>query len=121
MTAARACWIVALAACTSAAPPPPPAPDRIFYAPVYEVLVTPQVGQDTAIYIGTAPQFGVKSAVTGGPLIPATYTASLIGFSGFAALAGGGIQLTNNITGAGVTGTMLSIGTAPDPVTFTTH
>jgi hypothetical protein len=91
------------------------------YAPVYEVLVTPQVGQDTAIYIGTAPQFGVKSAVTGGPLIPATYTASLIGFSGFAALAGGGFQLTNNITGAGVTGTMFSIGTAPDPVTFTIH
>ena len=91
------------------------------YAPVYEVVVTPQIGQDTAIYLGTAPRFSVTSAVTGGPLIPSTYTASLLGFSGFAALPGGGIQLTNNITGAGVTGTLLSIGTAPDPVTFTVH
>lgn len=91
------------------------------YAPVYEVTLTAMAGQDGAFYIGTAPQFAVTSAVTGNPLIPDTYTASLIGFSGFAALPGGGIQVTNNITGAGVTGTLFSIGTAPQPVTFTIH
>lgn len=92
------------------------------YAPVYEAIFSSTgATQDAALYIGTAPQFAVTSAVSQGPLAPGTYTASLIGFSGFAALPGSGILLSNNITGAGVTGTMYSIGGSAGAVTFTVH
>ena len=92
------------------------------YAAVYQAVISSTTGgQDAAFYIGTSPQFAVTSAVTQGALAPDTYSASIIGFSGFAALPGSGITLSNNITGAGVTGTMFSIGDAPAPITFTVH
>jgi len=92
------------------------------YAAVYEAIVSSTSGgQDGAVYIGSAPEFAVTSAVSQGPLAPGTYTASILGFSGFAALPAGGILLSNNITGAGVTGRMFSLGAAPAPITFTVH
>ncbi len=94
------------------------------YAPVYQVIIAQSVASgtpDLAIYSGTDRQFAVKSAVSAGapPLKPGTYTASLVGFSGFYAQATGGIQLSNNVTGTGVTGTFFSLGSAPTPITFT--
>jgi Carboxypeptidase regulatory-like domain len=91
------------------------------YAPIYEVAISSDTAQDTAFYVGTARQFPVTSAITDQPLKPGGYTASLIGFSGFSPQAGGGIQLTNNITGSGVTGTFFSIGNSPPSVAFTVH
>jgi hypothetical protein len=89
------------------------------YAPVYIALV--QGSSDTAYYLGTDPHFPVVKAPSNDPLSPGTYTATLLAFSGFYAQAGGGVQVARNISGAGVTGTFLSLGGAPDPITFTVH
>jgi hypothetical protein len=92
------------------------------YAPIYYVSITNDGGTDGASYVGTATQFEATSFVTPGASLPAgSYTASLIGFSGFNALAGGGIATTNNITGTGVTGIFYSAGQAPEQLTFTVH
>jgi hypothetical protein len=91
------------------------------YAPIYEVVISSDSGADTAFYLGTSRQFAVASAVTGQPLGPGAYTATLSGFSGFSPQPGGGIQLTSNITGSGVTGTFFSIGASPPGVAFTVH
>ncbi|HMG21364.1 MAG TPA: carboxypeptidase-like regulatory domain-containing protein [Kofleriaceae bacterium] len=91
------------------------------YAPVYEAIVSGTDVQDATFYLGTAPQFAVTSTTTDQPLQPGSYTASLIGFSGFAPQVGGGIQLSNNITGAGVTGTFFSVATGTATVSFTVH
>jgi hypothetical protein len=42
------------------------------------------------------------------------------GFSGFSPQGGGGLQRSNNITGAGVTGTFFSLGTTVS-ASFTVH
>jgi hypothetical protein len=92
------------------------------YAPIYEVVISSTSTQDGAFYIGTAPRFPVTTAfASGGPLSPGSYTATLTGFSGFSPTSGGGIQLSNNITGAGVTGTFFSAAAAPAEVNFTVH
>lgn len=91
------------------------------YAPLYEVSISSDTSQDGAFYVGTARQFAVTSQINGQPLTPGSYTASLVGFSGFTPQSGGGIQLTNNITGSGVTGTFFSVGNSPPSVTFTVH
>ncbi len=90
------------------------------YAPVYSVSLVANDSSDVASYVGTEPQFAVTSALNPGlPLAAGSYTASLLGFSGFLT-AGGGLQVSNNITGTGVTGTFFSISQAA-PVTFTVH
>ena len=91
------------------------------YAPIYEVSISSGTAQDSALYVGTARQFAVTSLATGQPLKPGSYTASLIGFSGFTPQPGGGIQLSNNITGSGVTGVFFSAGASPPSVSFTVH
>ena len=60
-------------------------------------------------------------AFSNDPVSPGTDTATLLAFSGFYAQAGGGVRIARNISGAGVTGTFLSLGAAPDPITFTVH
>jgi hypothetical protein len=91
------------------------------YAAIYEVSISSATVQDAAFYLGTARQLAVTSASTGQPLAPGSYTATLTGFSGFTPQPGGGIQLTNNITGSGVTGTFFSAGATAPIVTFTVH
>jgi hypothetical protein len=91
------------------------------YAPVYEVSISSDTAQDAAFYVGTARQFAVTSLVTGQSLKPGSYTSSLVGFSGFTPQSGGGLQLTNNITGSGVTGTFFSAGASPPSLSFTVH
>jgi hypothetical protein len=87
------------------------------YAPVYQVLLTESTGVDRAFYVGTDRQFVVESAVNGAPLLPGTYTGSLVGFSG-AYSAGGGFQVPNNITGSNVTGVFFSLGSAVANISF---
>jgi hypothetical protein len=91
------------------------------YAAIYEVVVSSDDAADAAFYIGTARQAALTSTISGAALKPGNYTANVIGFSGFAATAGGGIQLSNNITGAGVTGTFLSVAGQASDVKFKLH
>jgi carboxypeptidase family protein len=91
------------------------------YAPIYEVSIGSDTVQDGAFYVGTARQLAVTSLFTGQPLKPGSYTASVVGFSGFTPQPGGGITLSNNITGSGVTGTFFSAGNTPPSVAFTVH
>jgi hypothetical protein len=88
------------------------------YAPVYQVTFAETASADFALYVGTDRQFAVESLLTGMPLLPGTYTGSLIGFSGGYSLSGG-LQLPNNITGSNVTGIFFSVGSAPADITFT--
>jgi hypothetical protein len=90
------------------------------YAPVYEAIISgTDAAADSAIYVGTDRQFLVKSATMPNAvgLQPGTYTGSVLGFSG--ALAGGGGNSSNNITGAGVTGLFYSVSGSQSTVTFT--
>jgi len=89
------------------------------YAPVY--IATVQGSSDLAFYLGTDRQFPVLSALSNAPLTAGTYTATLLAFSGVYAQVGGGVRIARNITGAGVTGTLLSLGGAPEPITFAVH
>ena len=92
------------------------------YAPVYDAIITgtATTATDGAFYFGTDRQFLVKSSfMPDAPgLQPGTYTGSLTGFSG--ALAGGSVTISNNITGAGVTGLFYSSSSGSDNmITFT--
>jgi len=92
------------------------------YAPLYQVVIqqsAPSGPSDGAVYVGTDRQFVVKSAYMQGspPLLPGAYTGDLIGFSGFQ--GAGGVQISNNITGAGVTGIFYSISATQPTVNFT--
>jgi hypothetical protein len=90
------------------------------YAPLYQVSISSQAGTDLAFYTGTERQFTVTSALMPGmPLKPGTYTVSAVGFSGFYGASAGGLQLSNNITGAGVTGQFFSISDSQVSVMFT--
>jgi hypothetical protein len=90
------------------------------YAPLYQVTISSMAGTDFAFYTGTDRQFPVTSALMPGtPLKPGTYAASAIGFSGFYGQSGGGLQLSNNITGAGVTGQFFSLSQTQVSVMFT--
>jgi hypothetical protein len=94
------------------------------YAPVYLVIIssTSTGVSDAAYYTGTDRQFKVTSYITpGAPLKPGTYRASLLGFSGYYAQTGGGLQVSNNVTGAGVTGTFGSFAGAAGQISFTVH
>jgi hypothetical protein len=93
------------------------------YAPVYfaSIVSTEGTFTDGAFYIGTDRSFPVTSFLAvGTDLMPGSYSASLTGFSGFFSGAGG-IQVANNITGTGVTGTFYSASTVSAPVMFTVH
>jgi hypothetical protein len=61
----------------------------------------------------------VKSFVTpdAAGLQPGKYTGTLIGFSG--ALASGGVSVSNNINGVGMTGVFYSMSASSAPITFT--
>jgi hypothetical protein len=54
----------------------------------------------------------------GSPLPPGSYTASLWAFSGFTNSPTSGFTMTNNITGAGVTGQLWSLSYLSE-ITFT--
>jgi len=84
------------------------------YAPVYQVTLASS--EDFAFYSGTDRQFAVMNNRSA--LKPGAYSGALVGFSGFYAGAGGGLQLSKNITGSGVTGTFFSVAT-PSPISFT--
>ncbi|MFZ2649225.1 MAG: carboxypeptidase-like regulatory domain-containing protein [Burkholderiaceae bacterium] len=91
------------------------------YAPVYVVVFTQTAGliPDLSTYFGTDRQFVVSSALDESlPLSPGEYSGTLLGFSGWSATAGSGITVTNNVSGANVTGQFSSIATAA-PITFT--
>lgn len=91
------------------------------YVPYYEVLIS-GTGTDFAFYVGTDRQWTVTSSVTqGAPLDPGDYQASLIGFAGAFTGGQGGIAVTNNITGVGVTGQFFSVSNEATPVSFTVH
>jgi hypothetical protein len=96
------------------------------YAPIYEVIIAPASGSmatSEAIYIGTDRSFPATdafNATLGAPLLPGSYDASLIGFSGFAGSAASGFTISNNITGANVTGIIYSISSGPN-ITFTVN
>jgi hypothetical protein len=49
------------------------------------------------------------------------YSATLVAFSGVYAQAGAAIRIARNISGAGVTGTFVSIGGSPQAIAFTVH
>jgi hypothetical protein len=90
------------------------------YAPLYQVTISSADDtNDIAVYVGTEREFLVKSAIRpdSEDLLPGSYTGSIIGFSG--ALAGGGVTISNNITGLGVTGLFYSMSAASSPITFT--
>jgi hypothetical protein len=95
------------------------------YAPIYEVLIAPVSGTSTSysLFLGTDLSFAVSDldpqAIPGSPLPPGDYTASLWAFSGFTSSPTTGFTVTNNITGAGVTGIFWSISTVASPITFT--
>ncbi len=96
------------------------------YAPLYEVIISPTSGSmvtSQSFYLGTERSFpatDMTSATPGAPLLPGTYDGTLIGFSGFSSGAGGGFTISNNITGANVTGIMYSVSSGP-PITFTVN
>jgi hypothetical protein len=90
------------------------------YAALYEAVISANDGPgDGAIYVGTEREFLVKSFVTpdAAGLQPGSYTGTLIGFSG--ALAGGGVSVSNNINGVGMTGVFYSMSAASASITFT--
>jgi hypothetical protein len=90
------------------------------YAPLYQVTISSAAGTDFAFYTGTDRQFTVTSALmTGTLLMPGTYTADVVGYSGFYGASAGGLQLSNNITGTGVTGQFFSFSQAQASATFT--
>jgi hypothetical protein len=76
---------------------------------------------DLAFYTGTDRQFSVISTMTGEPLKAGAYSASLVAFSGFYAPTGGSLRIARNVSGAGVTGTFLSLGGSPESITFAVH
>lgn len=88
------------------------------YAPVYVASFVSSTTGDAASYIGTERQFSALSLTTGTALKPGTYQGSLVGFGGAFGQAGGSAQVSNNITGAGVTGLFYSLASAP-AITFT--
>ena len=90
------------------------------YAAMYQAVISGSDGSgDTAIYVGSEREFLVKSLVSpdAAGLKPGSYTGTLLGFSG--ALGGGGVSISNNITGVGVTGVFSSISGSSTPITFT--
>jgi hypothetical protein len=91
------------------------------YAPVYLASFSSTTAgvNDGAYYIGTNRQFNVISLVTGAALKPGTYSASLLGFSGYYAQTGAGLSVSNNVTGTGVTGTFGSFATSAGQISFT--
>ena len=90
------------------------------YAPVYLASMYGDSG-DLAFYTGTDRQFSVISTMTGEPLKAGAYSASLVAFSGFYAPTGGSLRIARNVSGAGVTGTFLSLGGSPESITFAVH
>ena len=52
-------------------------------------------------------------------LLPGTYTATIIGFSGWLPTPTQGLTVTNNISGPGITGTIYSMNVSTAPVAFT--
>jgi hypothetical protein len=95
------------------------------YAPLYEVIIAPTSGAVTseAFYIGTDRSFPATDAYNvtpGAPLPPGSYDGTLIGFSGFAPTLTGAFNISNNITGANVTGVIFSVTNGPT-VTFTVN
>jgi hypothetical protein len=96
------------------------------YAPLYEVVIVPSSGSmatSEAFYIGTDRSFPATDALgatTSAPLLPGTYDGSLIGFSGFTGGATSGFTISNNITGANVTGLIYSYSSGPT-ITFTVN
>ncbi len=88
------------------------------YAPVYVVSLFSSTSGDAASYIGTERQFSALSVSTGAALSPGTYVGSLLGFGGAFGQTGASVQVSNNITGAGVTGLFYSLGSA-STITFT--
>ena len=88
------------------------------YAPVYVVSLVASSSGDAASYVGTDRQFSALSVVTGMALTPGSYSASLLGFGGAFSQGSGTVQVSNNITGAGMTGLFYSLSSAPG-ITFT--
>jgi hypothetical protein len=95
------------------------------YAPIYEAVIDPtsgSAGTSYSFFLGTDLSFAVSdllNPVAGSPLTPGDYTASLWAFSGFTSSPTTGFTVTNNITGAGVTGVFWSFSTVASPITFT--
>jgi hypothetical protein len=95
------------------------------YAPFYYAVISSSGASSSvlgsALYTGTDRQFLVKNlaastgAGTSADLPPGTYTGTVMGFSGAFSASG---AVTNNITGAGVTGTFYSTA-VQDMITFT--
>jgi hypothetical protein len=92
------------------------------YAPLYQAVIGSSSSSSTpdeAIYFGTDRHFAVASAVSAGAnLLPGVYTASVNAYSG-AFSSTGGFTVTNNITGAGVTGIFYSVSDSSATATFT--
>jgi hypothetical protein len=111
-------WITITDSGTSAANPA--------YAPLYEVIIAPSSGSmvtSEAIYIGSDRSFPATDATSltpGVALQPGTYDGTLVGFSGFAGSAASGFTVSNNITGANVTGIIYSVSSGPN-ITFSVN
>jgi hypothetical protein len=91
------------------------------YTPVYQAIISGTDGtSDAAVYVGTDREFLVKSITMpdSADLQPGSYTGTLVGFSG-ALAGGGGVAISNNITGVGVTGLFYSMSAAASPIAFT--
>ena len=89
------------------------------YSAVYFVSIS---GTNAGFaYVGTdrqAPVSNLLSPAT--PLPPGSYTGELSAWSGgFTATGSGSVTISNNISGAGVTGTFYSSSQASQPVSFT--
>jgi hypothetical protein len=95
------------------------------YAPIYEAVIDPtsgSTGTSYSFFLGTDLSFAVSdllNPVAGSPLTPGDYTASLWAFSGFTTSPTTGFTVTNNITGAGITGVFWSFSTVASAITFT--
>jgi hypothetical protein len=88
------------------------------YAPVYIANLLGTASQDFASYVGTDRSFLVQSAVNPAQgLVAGSYSGSLIAFSGWQSTSGGLAPLSNNVSGANVTGHFTSLSTGN--ITFT--